>query len=84
MLHISILWKLLKHHGKLGSDRILYRKSYISDRIIHRKSYGMTLLGPEWPQSSTVQSSTLRSPERSGVTPKAFLIGVLLLSLGVA
>ena len=59
MLNICVLWKLLKHHGKLGSDRILYRKSYNSDRILYRKSYCMTLLGPGWPQSHTIQSSTL-------------------------
>ena len=46
MLHISVLWKLLKHHGKLGSDRILDKKSYSNNRIIHRKSYCMTLPSP--------------------------------------
>ena len=58
MLYICVLWKLLKHHGKLGSDRILYRKSYSNSRILYRKSFCMTLLGPGWPESHTVQSST--------------------------
>ena len=68
MLYFCILWKLLKHHGKLGSDgiicdRILYRKFYNSDRILYRKSYCMTLLGPGWPESHTVQSSTPSTPD---------------------
>ena len=59
MLYTCILWNLLKHHRKLGSDRILDRKSYSNIRILYRKSYCMTLPGPGWPQSHTIQSSTL-------------------------
>ena len=58
MLYICVLWKLLKHHGKLGSDRILYRKSYSNSRILYRKSFCMTLLGPGWPESHMLQCST--------------------------
>jgi hypothetical protein len=70
MLHICILWKLLKHHGKLGSDRILYRKSYGNNRILYRKSYSMTLPDPGWHESHTVQSSTPRPLDLTGFCTK--------------
>ena len=41
--------------------RLLYRKYYNSYSIMHRKPYSMTLLGPGWPESHTVQYSTPRT-----------------------